>query len=117
MARFYGKVGFGQTVETRPGVMEDVITERSFYGDVLRPGRSFELNDKVNRDVSATNRISILADDTAIQNADAIRFVEWRGVLRYVNSVNEERPRLILSLGEVYNGPRAPAPDSGDDET
>lgn len=113
MARFYGKVGFGHTVETRPGVSEDVITERSFYGDVLRPGRSFDGSEKVNRDVSATNRLSILADDYAASNADAIRFVEWRGVLRYVTSVDDERPRLILSLGEVYNGPRAPT-DPGD---
>lgn len=108
MARFYGKVGFGQTVETRPGVMEDVIVERPFYGDVLRPGNSFDGSEKVNRDVSATNRISIIADDYAAQNADAIRFVEWRGVLRYVTAINDERPRLVLSLGEVYNGPRAP---------
>jgi hypothetical protein len=114
MARFYGKVGFGHTVEKRPGVMEDVITERRFYGDVLRPARSFDGSDKINRDVSATNRISIIADDNVAEDADAIRFVEWRGVLRYVTAVEDERPRLILSLGEVYNGPRAATPDSGD---
>lgn len=115
MARFYGKVGFGHTVEVRPGVMEDVIVEQSFYGDVLRPGRRFDEGDKIHRDISASNRISIIADDYAAQNADAIRFVEWRGVLRYVTAVDDERPRLILSLGEVYNGPRAPAPDAGGD--
>lgn len=110
MARFYGRVGFGHTIEVRPGVMEDVITERKLYGDVLRPGRRFDQDDKVHRDTQMTNRISVLADDYATENVYAIRFVEWKGVLWYVTQVDEERPRLIFSLGEVYNGPTAPAP-------
>ena len=114
MARFYGRVGFGHTVEVRPGVMEDIITERPLYGDVLRPGRSFNEDGKVHRDTQMTNRISVLADDYAAENFYAIRFVEWKGVLWYVSSVSEERPRLILSLGEVYNGPVAATNDSGD---
>lgn len=87
--------------------MEDVITERPLYGDVLRPGRSFQEDGKVHRDTQMTNRISVLADDYAAENVYAIRFVEWKGVLWYVTQVAEERPRLILSLGEVYNGPVA----------
>lgn len=109
MARFYGRVGFGHTVEVRPGVWEDVITERKLYGDVLRPGRSFEEGDKVHRDVRMTNRLSVLADNYVNENIAAIRFVEWKGVLWYITKIDEERPRLILSLGEVYNGPIAEA--------
>jgi len=112
MARYYGRVGFGHTVETRPGVMEDVITERNLYGDVLRPSRSFEEGEKVNRDAKLGNRISVIATDYVNENIDAIRFVEWKGVLWYVIRIEEERPRLIFSLGEVYNGPVA-ATDSG----
>jgi len=114
MARFYGRVGFGHTVEVRPGVMEDVITERSLYGDVLRPGRSFNEDGQVHRNTLTTNRISVLADDYASENVYAIRFVEWKGVLWYVTKVDEERPRLIFSLGEVYRGPTAAsnAPDN-----
>lgn len=107
MARFYGRVGFGHAVEVRPGVIEDIITERQLYGDVLRPGRSFDEDGQVNRDTRMTNRISVLADDYAAENVYAIRFVEWKGVLWYVTKVDEERPRLIFSLGEVYNGPIA----------
>lgn len=114
MARFYGRVGFGHTVEVRPGVMEDVITERKLYGDVLRPGRRFEGDDKVHRDTKMTNRLSVLADDYASENVYAIRFVEWKGVLWYVTNVDEERPRLIFSLGDVYNGPVGPSDDPGE---
>lgn len=114
MARFYGRVGFGHTVEVRPGVMEDVITERKLYGDVLRPGRRFEGDDKVHRDTKMTNRLSVLADDYAAENVYAIRFVEWKGVLWYVTNVDEERPRLIFSLGDVYNGPVGPSNNPGE---
>lgn len=115
MARFYGIVGFGNTVEVRPGVMEDVIVEKPYYGDVLRPARSFEQGEKVISDVTASNRISVVADDYASENVFAIRFVEWKGVLWSVSNVEEQRPRLIFRLGEVYNGPRASAPDSSDE--
>lgn len=115
MARFYGKVGFGHTVEVSPGVMEDVITERNLFGDVLRPSRSFEEGDKVNSDVSAGNRISVVADDYASENVYAIRFVEWKNVLWKVTNVEENRPRLIFRLGEVYNGPRASTSDASND--
>ena len=111
MARFYGIVGFGNTVEVLPGVMEDVIVEKPYYGDVLQPARSFEQGEKVVSDVTASNRISVVADDYASENVFAIRFVEWKGVLWSVSNVEEQRPRLIFRLGEVYNGPRAPTPD------
>lgn len=113
--KFYGRIGFGQTVEVRPGVREDVITERKLYGDVLRPGRSYEEGTKVNKDISLSNRISVVIDDPWIsENSYAIRFVEWKGVLWTVKKIDEARPRLILSLGEVYNGPVASTPESGD---
>ena len=115
MARFYGIVGFGNTVEVRPGVMEDVIVEKPYYGDVLRPARSFEQGEKVINDIRASNQISVVADDYASENVFAIRFVEWKGVLWSVSNVEEQRPRLIFRLGEVYNGPRPPAPDSSDE--
>lgn len=108
MARYYGRVGFGDTVETRPGVMEDVIIERKFFGDVLPPSsKSLEEGDKVNRDSKRGDRISILATDYLNENIDAIRFVEYRNVLWQVTRIEEKRPRLIFSLGEVYNGPVA----------
>jgi hypothetical protein len=116
MGRFYGKVGFGQTVEVRPGVMEDVITEKNLYGDVLRPSQSFQEADKVHLDISMGNRISVVADEYTWQNSFAIRYVEYKGIRWYITNIVEERPRLIFSLGEVYNGP-VPATDDSDDET
>ena len=40
MARFFGRIGYGETVETAPGVWVDDIIERSYYGDVIRNARN-----------------------------------------------------------------------------
>jgi hypothetical protein len=105
MARFHGKVGYGESTETSPGVWEDVITERLYYGDVVRNSRTLVDGEDLNQDISVGNSISIVADAYANGHIFAIRYVEWAGTLWTVPTVEVERPRLILRLGEVYNGP------------
>jgi hypothetical protein len=109
VARWFGKVGYGQSVEQKPGVWADEITELSYYGDVVRDARRLSEAEKVNKDLSTSNSISIVGDAQAFENYFAIRFVEWMGVAWTVTEVEVERPRLILRLGEVYHGPRAVA--------
>lgn len=110
--KFYGRVGFAaQTVEVRPGVMEDVVKERMLFGDVLLPGRSFSTSDKIIPDSSVTNRISLVADEYTNENFFDLRFIEYKGVLWTITRIEEKRPRLIVSLGEVYNGPVAATPE------
>ena len=104
--RFSGKVGYGATVETAPGVHEDQITEVSYFGDVVRNSLKFRDGESVNNDLSVSNSISIVADEYAHGHIQNIRYVEWRGALWTVSDVEVRVPRLILSLGEVYNGPR-----------
>lgn len=104
--RFYGKVGYGTSVETAPGVVKDVITEISYYGDVIRNTRVLHEGDRVNDDLSVGNSISIVADAYAIKNIFAMRYVEWMGALWVVTEVQVQRPRLLLTLGGVYNGPK-----------
>lgn len=113
MARFFGRVGYGDTVETAPGVHTDEIIERSYFGDVIRNARNLKQGENLNADLSVQNSISILADAYANDHFFAIRYVEWAGVLWTVSSVEVQSPRLLLRLGEVYNGPTpavAPAP-------
>lgn len=106
MGRFYGEVGFGTSnVEVRPGVYEDVVIEKSYYGDVLRNTRQLENGDKINNDITVSNSISIVADDHANENIFAIRYLKWRGTRWFVSDVQVASPRLILRLGGVYNGP------------
>jgi|SRR5678809_590809 hypothetical protein len=110
MARFYGAIGYGESVEVRPGVFVDSITEISYYGDVQRNTRRWDEAEKVNNDISVKNAISIVADAYANEHFFAIRYVVWQGAKWTVDSVEVQAPRLLLRLGGVYNGPTAPAP-------
>ena len=112
MARFHGKIGFAQTAETAPGVFEEEITERVYSGDTLSDRRLLRGGDQVNPVVSSGNSISIVADAYANEHYFAIRYVEWAGVRWTVQDVEVQHPRLLLRLGEVYNGLEATAPES-----
>lgn len=110
MARFYGKVGYGESVESpvNSGIWVDQITEVPYYGDVIRNTRKLEeTGQKLNNDISIGNSISIVADQYANEHFYDIRYVEWAGTLWTVTNVEVKSPRLILTLGKVYNGPTA----------
>lgn len=104
MAKFYGKIGYGESVETAPGVYEDVITELSYYGDVIRNTRQLQTGENLNSDITVNNSISIVADAYANEHFFAIRYIEWMGTLWSVTDVEVKSPRLILRMGGVYNG-------------
>lgn len=107
MARFYGEVGYGENVEDPPGsgVWVDQITEVPYFGDVIRNTRKLDSGEKLNDDISVGNSISIVADDRAINHFFKIKYVRWAGALWTVTNVEVKSPRLVLSLGSVYNGP------------
>lgn len=107
MARFQGGVGYGDSVEipTDSGVWKDVITEIPYFGDVIRNTRKLESGENLNDDLKVNNSISIVADEYAIKHFFKIKYVRWEGVLWTVTNVEVRSPRLILSLGSVYNGP------------
>lgn len=39
MAKFYGSVGYAETIQTAPGVHEEQIVEYPYYGDLTRNAR------------------------------------------------------------------------------
>lgn len=110
MAKFFGKIGYGETQESAPGVWEDVIVEFDYYGDVIRNTRKLSEGESLNNDLTVGNSISIVADAYANEHFFAIRYIQWAGVLWTVSDVEVQSPRLLLRLGGVYNGPTAPAP-------
>lgn len=105
MAKFSGHVGYGETVQTAPGVYEEIIKEVSYRGDILRNSRGLETGDKVLGDITVQHSISIVADAYAKEHFFAIRYVKWQGARWVVTDVKVEHPRLIFTLGGVYNGP------------
>lgn len=111
MRRFFGKVGYVTEVR-EDDTYEDVATEREYYGEVKRSSRYFRTEDSVLGEVTQRTRIEVMADAYALENYEDIRYVIWAGTPWTVDSVDEERPRLVLFLGDRYNGPlQAPAPE------
>lgn len=104
MAKFYGTIGYGVTSEIRPGVWDEVITERKYYGDVNRLSRNQSSSDKVIDDINISNEISILADPFAYENFHTMKYVEYMGAKWKVTKVEVKYPRLTIMTGGVYNG-------------
>lgn len=104
MAKFSGKIGYAVTTEVSAGVWKETITERQAYGDILRNTRRLVGSDQVNSNVEVSNTFSIVMDPYASQNFHAMRYLEWMGARWKITSVEVQRPRLILSIGGVYNG-------------
>lgn len=106
MAKFSGKIGFAfPAEEVSPGVYEEPVVERSYYGDVIRNGRGLEKGEGANMDLTVGNSISIVADAYANENFFALRYVQWMGVLWSIPNIDVQHPRLILRLGKKYDGP------------
>lgn len=104
MAKWYGLIGFAETVEISPGVYEEKITEHQYYGDVVRDTRRLQNSSQLNDNVNISNNISIIADPFANNNFHSIRYIEYMGAKWKVESVEVQYPRLVLTIGGVYNG-------------
>ena len=104
MSKYFGKIDYGVTEETRPGVFEPRITEREYYGDIVRNVRRYENGGKVVDDLNINMTLSIVADPFAYQNFHQIKYAEYMGAKWKATSVEPQYPRLSITLGGVYNG-------------
>ena len=107
MGKWFGRIGYAEQLETIPGVWEEKIVERDYYGDVVRNYRKLESSGEVNDNINVSMEISIVADPYAIQNFHAMRYIEYMGSLWKLSNVEVNYPRLILQIGGLYNGQQA----------
>ena len=103
MAKFYGVIGYAISEETEPGVFEEQIIERNHVGDVIRNTRRLKEVGKINDDITISNQISILSDPFTSNNFHTMRYVSYMGSKWKVVEVEVQYPRLILTLGGLYN--------------
>jgi hypothetical protein len=103
--RFHGAVGYADAdVETAPGVWEPNMVEKIYTGDVIRSARRLESTTVLNDSVTVENSFSIVADAFAVENFDKMRYVSWNGRNWTITNVEVQRPRLILTVGDLWNG-------------
>lgn len=110
MSKFCGNIGFVDTIEllddetgNTTGIWEEQVTERMYYGDVLRSNRRLISGDKINDDFDISNQISVVMDPYAENHIFSMRYVEFMGAKWKVNNADIQRPRIILTLGGLYN--------------
>lgn len=104
MAKFYGAIGYVNTVETEPGMWEEQKTERQYSGELVKNTRRLESSGGVNDNVNISNEVSIVADPYAYENFHAMRYIKFMGAKWKISNVEVRYPRLILTIGGVYNG-------------
>jgi len=107
--KFHGVVGVatGDQIEkpANSGIFVDEIEERVATGEQIRDTRQIANPDKVNFDMTLSTTISVMADVFADVDFLAFRYCERAGVKWVIVNVEPARPRLLLTLGGVYNGP------------
>ena len=109
MAKWFGKIGYAITSETESGIWEPTIVEKEYYGDLITDRRKRQNSGEVNDNINLANVISIIADPFAIQNCSYMAYAEVMGTRWKISDIEVQYPRLILTVGGVYNGdsPRA----------
>ena len=104
MAKFYGTIGYVNTVETEPGMWEEQEIERQYSGELVKNTRRLESSGGVNDNINISNEVSIVADPYAYENFHAMRYIKFMGAKWKINNIEVRYPRLILTIGGVYNG-------------
>lgn len=101
--RYCGNIGFLATYESRPGIWTEDIIERTYRGDVIKNGARWENGTSINDNVTITNQISVLADSYILEHTHLMKYIEFLGTKWKISSVDVQRPRLVLTLGGIYN--------------
>ena len=107
MTRFSGAVGFGEPIEIDEGVYDVKVTERQAFGDVVRSYRNNQDIGKLNANINFDMAVSVVADDYLKEHLDLAVYVRWGTLYLAVTSVEMNHPRITLTLGGVWHGPKA----------
>ena len=101
--RWHGKIGYAIT-EEHDGIWSDSVVEREYKGDLNKNAVQLQKSDSVNNDFMVKNQISIVADPFAFENFQYMKYIEIMKVMWEISSVEIQYPRLLISVGGVWNG-------------
>ena len=104
MAKWYGKIGYVDNVEQKPGVWAEQVVEKPYFGDTMKNTRALQNSGDINDNINISNQISIVADPYAVNHIYSMRYAEFQGANWKVTSADVQYPRIILTLGGLYNG-------------
>lgn len=101
--KYYGAIGFSETVKTGVDIMEPQIVERTYAGDINRVSTGWQTSEHLNDNLTVSMEISFIGDVHAMEHYSDIRYAVWRGTKWKVTNISEAFPRIILTLGGEFN--------------
>jgi hypothetical protein len=107
MNKFWGTIGFVRQVETSPDVWtESVVAERKYSCEKVRNGSRWQTSiyPTTIDNMVLDNRVKILADPYAWNEMASMRYLVRNGSKWKITAIEEDYPRLILTLGGLYHG-------------
>lgn len=106
MNKWAGVIGFAINAETTPGVWEDSITEKTYVGDIIDVRVRRNTTQDINDNINLSAKISVVMNPYLRDHLDKLRYLTYFGSCWKISDISVEFPRLVISLGGVYNGPR-----------
>ena len=105
MNKYYGNIGFAETIETSPGYWEPTITVKPSYGEWVRYSSKFIISaDSTNDNKDIASELSIImADPYIFEHPSDVRYVEHLGKKWKVTAIKPQGPRLILTVGGLWH--------------
>lgn len=104
MAKYCDIIGFCISEDQGNGIFKDRILEKRYKGEIIRQSANNVQNDNLNGDLILNARINILADPYTIRYIGTIKYAYYMNVCWKVTSFELQYPRILISLGGVYNG-------------
>lgn len=103
--KYVGNIGFlSSNTEVTGGIATQPIISKRYFGEIITTSSRLQTQDKINPDVTINNSIAILLDGYLNNNLSNIVYVEFLNKKWSVSSIELRHPRVILSLGGLYNG-------------
>ena len=98
-----GKIGYARTEETSPGVYQEIITEKQYYGDLVRSTAQIIDSSTINSSIKLNNNISVLCNNYMTENLGCIRYLTFKKSKWKISSIEVKDNRMIFTLGYLYN--------------
>lgn len=105
--RYSGKVGYSIETEVSEGNWENITKEVLVTGSVIdEKYNNFKTSEYQTSNDSLTlqNRFSILFTKELLDNFPNIKYIIYNGIKWKVENVKLVHPRMILTVGGVWNG-------------
>lgn len=103
--RYSGKLGIVEQKEVRPGIWEEVVTEEPVLGTLEQRTGVLEGSSDVLPRYSTSTSISVPARGVGLLDNSVIRYITLKGNRWQVSSIVDQPPRIVIYVGEKYNGP------------